>query len=126
MPDEQIKGDQGPVAEYRALYQSEPRDSEAPAVESMIRAAFPASDGAPDLIKSISCRETICKIEMRWSMERLRPYIAGITRSQAGFKRPLAVSPVGPKDSNGVRSIEVYLKRKPPGAAGEVEPPHEH
>jgi hypothetical protein len=126
MLEEQIKGDQGPVAEYRARYQSEPRDSEAPAVESNLRAAFAASDKAGELIKSITCRETICKIEMRWSMERMRPYIAGLTRSQPGFKLPVAVSPVGPKDSNGVRPIEVYLKRKPPPPPGEIEPPHAH
>jgi type IV secretory pathway VirB10-like protein len=124
--EEQIKGDQGPVAEYRSRSQTEPRDSEAPAVESMLRAAFAASNGASDLIKTITCRETICKIEMQWSMERMRPYIAGLTRSQPGFKLPVAVSPVGPKDANGVRPIEVYLKRKPPTPAGQIEPPHAH
>lgn len=115
--DELIKGDQGPVAEYRALFDSEPRESNAPAIESEIRAAFPDSDGAPDMVRSILCHKTMCKLEIRWSMERMRPYIAGLTRAKASFQYPLAVSPVGPVDKDGTRPVEVYLKRRPTGAA---------
>jgi hypothetical protein len=122
---DQIKADKGPVAEYRALYESESRDYAAGQVESVIRNAFTDPDKASDLIKSISCRETICKLEMRWSADRLRPYIAGIQRAEQSvrFKTPFALSPVSPPDGKGVRLVEVYLKRKP---AGEKEAPHAH
>jgi hypothetical protein len=116
-PEEQIKGDQGPVAEYRTLYESESRQSNAAELEAKVSVAFQESKPPPDMIRSILCRQTICKIEMRWSMDRMRPYIGGLTRAQANFTIPVAVSPVGPKDAEGMRLVEVYLKRKPPGAA---------
>jgi hypothetical protein len=119
-PEEQIKGDQGPVAEYRKLYESESRQSNAAELEAKVSAAFQESKPPPDMIRSILCRQTICKIEMRWSMDRLRPYIGGLTRAQANFAIPVALSPVGPKDAEGMRLVEVYLKRKPPGAATNV------
>jgi hypothetical protein len=122
---DQIKTDKGPVAEYRALYESEPRDYAAGQVESVLRDSFAKSDTAGDLIKSISCRETICRVEMRWTADRLRPYIAGIQRAEQSvrFKLPFALSPVSPPDGKGIRLVEVYLKRMPPG---EKERPHAH
>jgi hypothetical protein len=126
MPSEQIKGDQGPVAEYRAKYESEPRDYAAGEVESLLRKSFLDSADAAELIKSVSCRETICKMEMRWKMERMRSYIAGVNRVGKSFKLPLALSPVSPADGRGIRLVEVYMMRKPPGSDGPIEPLHRH
>ena len=115
LPD-QIQGDQGPVAEYRAQFQSEPRNSSAIEVESALRGAFQPADGAPDLIKSVLCRQTICRIEMRWSQERMRAYVVGFTRLNKRIQIPVALSPVGPKPRDGVQLVEVFMKLKPPGA----------
>jgi hypothetical protein len=125
-PGEYIQGDQGPVAEYRAQYESERRDSGASAVESKVRAAFPQTGDAPDLVRSIACRETICKLELRWSNARVRSWIKGVTRFQDGFVFPVAMSPVGEKDRDGVRRVEVFLKRKPPGQPPKLPDLHAH
>jgi hypothetical protein len=108
--------DTGPVAEWRQRFETEPRDSAAAIVESSVRTAFAHPDGAPTLFKSVLCRETICKLELRWSPDRLGPYVAGMTRAMVQFDRQVAASPVGPPDADHVRPIEVYLKRAAPAA----------
>lgn len=109
---EQITGDQGPVEEYRKQYSIETRASDSAAVEAKLRAAFLDKKAKGDLIKSVSCRKEICKIEMRWSMARMRDYVAGLTRIGPGFVRRYALSPVSEPDADGVRLVEVYMKRK--------------
>jgi pyruvate/2-oxoglutarate dehydrogenase complex dihydrolipoamide acyltransferase (E2) component len=121
---ELIPGDQGPVAEYRKLFESEPRDSSANQIESDLRAAFPASDGAPDLIKSVLCRQTLCRIEMRWSQDRARAYIVGFSRLQKKIQIPVALSPVGAKNPDGGQLVEVYMKLKSASAAATPDHPH--
>lgn len=120
---DQIKGDQGPVAEYRSAYESENRNFESAEIEAMLRKSFAETDTTGELIKSISCRATVCKLEMRWSMARMRAYVGGMSRSQKGFKLPFALSPVSPADGKGIRLVEVYMKRQAPGFK---ERPHTH
>jgi hypothetical protein len=108
---------QGPVAERKRTYESEPRDSAATEAESVVRKAFQHPDGAPDLFKSVLCRQTVCKIELRWTPDRLGAYVAGMTRASVDFEPEIAVSPAGPPGPDQTKPIEVYLKRKPPSAA---------
>ncbi len=124
-PNELIAGDQGPVAEYRAQFERDTRGSDAAPLENRVREAFQASKEAPDLVKSVLCKKTVCKIEMRWSNERMRPYIAGLTRVWYGekFARTPALSPVGEKGKDGLQIVEVYLRIKQPA---DPEPAHAH
>jgi type IV secretory pathway VirB10-like protein len=117
VPTDMFLEDQGPVAELKHVYESEPRDSAASAVESVVRAAFAHPDGAPDLFRSVICRQTVCKIDMRWAPDRMGAYVAGMTRASLDFAPEFAVSPAGPAGSDQTRPIVVYLKRKPPTAA---------
>jgi hypothetical protein len=105
--------DQGPVAEYKALYEKEPRDSAAHQYEQRISGSFWPGDGAPDLFKSVICRTTICKIEMRWKPDRIGPYVAGLTRAAVHFKDQVAVAAAAPAPDDRERVIDVYIKRKP-------------
>jgi hypothetical protein len=116
--------EQGPVAEYKHLYETEPRNSAANETESALRGAFVAADGAPDLFKSVLCRQTVCKLDLRWSNERMGAYIAGMTRVAAsGFSATVAVAPGGPIGDDKVRPIEVYIKRKPTTSSEQSPPP---
>jgi hypothetical protein len=105
--------DQGPVAEYKALYDKEPRDSAAHQYENRISGSFWPGDGAPDLFKSVICRTTICKIELRWKPDRIGPYVAGLTRAAVHFKDQVAVASAAPVADDKERVIDVYIKRKP-------------
>lgn len=107
---------QGPVAELRRQYESEPRESSAHVLESTIRNAFNPPDGPPGLLGSVLCRRTVCKLEVRMSAERLGDYIAAITRVSADFEREVAAEPREPGPTAGVRTVDVYLKRLPPSA----------
>lgn len=117
-PDDMFAREQGPVTEYKAIYDREPRNSNANETEAQIRAAFAPQDGAPDLFRSVICRRTVCKLELDWTNQRLGAYVAGITRAtQAGFGTSVAVAPAGPVDEAKVRPISVYIKRVQPSAA---------
>jgi hypothetical protein len=121
---EQITGDQGPVEEYRKQYSLETRASDSAEVEAKLRAAFYDRKAQTDLIKSVSCRKEICRIEMRWSMERMRSYVGGLTRIGPGFVRRYALSPMSEADADGVRLVEVYMKRK--SGTDPIKPLHAH
>jgi hypothetical protein len=45
-------------------------------------------------------------------MERVRPYVASVSQAGARFRLPVALSPVGPPDADGIRPVEVYLQRR--------------
>ncbi|HKP64093.1 MAG TPA: hypothetical protein VJV78_45470, partial [Polyangiales bacterium] len=109
--------DQGPFAERKRTFETEPRDSAATGAESMVRAAFNHPDGAPDLFKSVLCRQTVCKVEIRWNSDRLGAYVAGMTRISVDFDPEFASGPGGPPNPDQTRPVTVYLKRKPPAAA---------
>ena len=132
-----ISTDKGPVAEYRERFESEPRDRIAPEYEKHIAGAFAASSAAPGLLKSVVCRETICKVELRWNREHQRPYMQAITRMGVGglhgnaepskytYHPSIALSPIGDPNPDGVRLVELYVKRAPPSNVPPV-PKHEH
>jgi len=126
--DEQITGDQGPVDEYRKLFESEARASDAGEFEQRLRTALLGNDRATtDLFKSVLCRQSVCRVELRWSMERLRSYVAALNRAHRMFKPPVALSPVGPVDRDGTRPVELFLmKRAPLLAADQSQPSHTH
>jgi hypothetical protein len=73
----------------------------------------------------VQCRETLCKVEIRWAADRLQPYVAALREAglkghgnppdQPNFEFPVAVSPVGPAGPDGTRPVEVFLQRKPAG-----------
>jgi hypothetical protein len=119
---EQITGDQGPVEEFRSQYAVETRSSDAAQIEANLRNAF-YDPRDPDLIKSISCRKSICKLEMHWSMARMRTYVRGLTRVGNGFERRYGLSPITEPDANGIRTVEVYMKRQTPPP---IQPLHAH
>jgi hypothetical protein len=119
---EQITGDQGPVEEFRNQYAVETRSSDSPQIEANLRNAF-YDPRDPDLIKSISCRKSICKLEMQWSMARMRTYVRGLTRIGNGFERRYGLSPITEPDRNGMRTVEVYMKRQTPPP---IRPLHAH
>lgn len=125
-----LEGDRGPVEEYRALYARQARDSDATTIEEAIRTAFSHSK-TPDLMQSVSCHESICKVLIRWAPERARDYIlaarwlapgAAWPPGTPGFESSLAITTVSDTDRDGTRLVELYVKRRSPTAP----PPSAH
>jgi hypothetical protein len=101
----------GPLDEYKRRFESEPRDSAASELEDTLRAAFLPGDAAPELFKSVLCRESICRLEIRYHPSRLGAWVAALTRMSPNFVRELASEPNGDADAAQVRVIDVYLRR---------------
>jgi hypothetical protein len=100
------------VDELKALFASEPRDSAAPQFESKVEAAF-RHEGVPAaLFKSVPCRQSVCKIELRWAPERSLGYMIGMTVLSGDFdKAPPAIDPVGEPAADGTLRVDVYWPR---------------
>jgi type IV secretory pathway VirB10-like protein len=101
----------GPLAEYKAQFAQEPRDSAASDAEQLVRAAFNPKDGPRPVFRSVLCRETICKIETRISTESMGAYVAAMTRMvHEEFDAKLATERTTLAESGEV-SVTVYAKR---------------
>lgn len=104
---------QGPVDALKERFKSEPRDSAATVIESRIQAAFrdPAIPG--DVLSSVLCHKTICKLEIRWTQANNTPYMLGLSHLLPDLSTDLAYAPAGPVDAYGVMPLDVYWGRKP-------------
>jgi hypothetical protein len=101
----------GPIAELKQAFEKEPRDSAAQVVESHIESEFRKSDIAPGLLKSVLCRQSVCKVEVMWATERAVGFISAFTRLSADFEPNIAMDPHGPADARQQLQIDVYLPR---------------
>lgn len=101
----------GPLAEYKAQFAHEPRDSAANDAELFVRGAFEAKDGPRPVFRAVLCRETICKIETRIAVDSLGAYVAAMTRMVHGeFDSKLATERTSLVEGGEV-AVTVYAKR---------------
>lgn len=104
----------GPLAEYKAQFEREPRDSAASDAEQLVRGAFDPKDSAKPVFRSVLCRQSICRIETRFSAETLGAYVAAMTRMvHEKFDAKLATERTSLAEAGEV-SVTVYAKRPPP------------
>lgn len=108
----------GPVEELERLFRTEPRSSAAAEMEKHITAALRADDIPPELMKSVLCRRTVCRVETRWTAARAEPFLKAFMRLMAGpdgeqseiFDPNVAIAPEEEADANGVIAVDVYLR----------------
>jgi hypothetical protein len=103
----------GPLDELRRRFEHEPRDSAASDAESTIRAAFAPEQAHGELLRSVLCRATICRIELRWTASKLGNYVAAMGRLSVSFAPDFASTAAGPGAAEQDRSAELYVERKP-------------
>jgi len=112
----------GPIEELARLFRTEPRGPAAVPMERHIAAAFRIDGTPPELLQSVLCRTTVCRIETRWTAERAEPFLGAFMGLMAGrdgtqselFDPDLAVSPEDEIDENGVLAVTVYLRLREP------------
>jgi hypothetical protein len=105
---------EGPVAESIQLYATEPRASDASNLEARIAQAFRRPEVPSELLKSVICRQTVCKVEVRWTPERVVGYMGAFMDLIREFdSRQMAILP-GTRDPSGVLPVDVYLRRIAP------------
>jgi len=103
----------GPLEELKRRFEHEPRDSAASDAESTIRAAFEPEQAHEQLLRSVLCRSTICRIELRWSSAKLGAYVAAMGRMSVRFAPEFASTVAAPAAVDPNRSVELYVERKP-------------
>jgi len=103
---------QGPLEEYRQRFESEPRDSAAHDAEQSVRSAFEPEQANYALLRSVLCRQSICRVELRWTPEVLGNYIAAMGRMTTDFDASFAATAQGAPAGDHSRPVELFLKRK--------------
>jgi hypothetical protein len=108
----------GPVDDLERLFATEPRASTIHGVESLIEQGFRSSELPAELLKSVICRSTVCKIETHWRPDRsvgfasafARLLMSPTNRQTPLFGREYAVAPSDDVDRDGSREVAIYIK----------------
>ena len=103
---------EGPLDELAAAYAREPRDAEAPAHEARIRALFGTKEVPADMLRNASCRKSVCKVGVQWSVANQHAYMIALMGMINSFDHRIAWRPAGPPDRDGRHPIDVYVARK--------------
>jgi hypothetical protein len=108
----------GPVEELARLFETEAPGPAAAAMERHITATFKTGGTPPELLQSVACQRTVCRIETRWTAARAEPFLAAFMRLTAGpngtqselVDPDLAVAPADAIDASGVLAVTVYAR----------------
>jgi hypothetical protein len=103
---------QGPVAELERKFEAESRPSAARELEATIETTFRRPPLDPQLLHAVTCRQSICKLELRWSKERMDDYMIAITQLLPSFEDAVGVSPAADQPEDGQFDVTVYLQRR--------------
>ena len=104
---------QGPLTELTQRFESEPRDNAAHDLEQSVRMAFKRESVAPELFKSVLCRQSVCKLVLRITPQRMQGYIQAVTELVGNeFDPDYAIDPAPDEDAEHMRVVELYLRRR--------------
>jgi hypothetical protein len=106
---------QGPVAELKTAFDSEPRDALwAADAESKIATFFSGEDMPETLLDKSACQKTVCRVDLTWSQENAAPYLDAVEELHKAFGTDYAIAPQAPADKEGedALAIHVYVMRK--------------
>lgn len=115
----------GPLEDLKKEFESAARSTDSARIEGLIGDAFRLQHVPPELLESAVCQGEVCRVRTRWTPERAGGFTIAVTtlavkvpgdaENSLMFETNLAVGPASDRNSNGERTIEVYLrKRKPP------------
>jgi hypothetical protein len=100
---------QGPVAELSQRYASESRAQTSAEDEAQVRAAYVDPAIPPTLLRSVECRRSVCRVELRWRPEHQAGYILGLTRAVSKYVVPVGIKGAGPSEADGHHPVVVYI-----------------
>ena len=113
----------GPLEALQKEFESAARDASSSALEGKIGEAVQLQGVAPELLESAVCHGETCRVRARWTPERAGGFTVAVTSlavnmvpkdgdEQPAFERNFAVGPAGERNSNGERSIDVYVRKR--------------
>lgn len=100
----------GPVDELREAFERDNRPSSAAQLERKIEAAFGRSEIPAGMLRSVVCRQTVCKVEVNWRPEYMQAHmLAFMVITQELGIRSGAQEPIAREGSDEVVQVNVYL-----------------
>ena len=108
----------GPVEELARRFENEPRASASAEPEARIREAFRTQGVASDVLAGVLCRESVCKLDLRWSRKGAMAYMGALMKLDGSFNlKGMAVAP-GDRTADADRyPVEVYVEPQAAPAA---------
>ena len=100
----------GFVDAIQGRYDQDTRDREAGATETALRTFIRTTKLPASALKSIVCRQSVCKLEMYWRAEYDAPY-RGVLDDLAGGNAKLVATRAGEPDRNAAVAVDVYWLR---------------
>jgi hypothetical protein len=107
----------GPVDKLKHAFETEPRDSNAQKTESTVAAVFQHPDVPAALFKSVLCRQSVCRVAVNWSPDRVMGYMAAAMRLFTDFGPEIGFDPVGEVDAENRQEVHFYVARRDASAA---------
>ena len=115
----------GPLQELQKEFESGARDGNSAELEAKIQEIFKLQHVPPELLESAVCQGNTCRVRTRWTSQRAGGFTLALTKlalkmvpdaPEPMFERNFAVGPAGERNSNGERSIDVYVRKRPDSA----------
>jgi hypothetical protein len=101
----------GDVAALAGQFERDSLDPAPTRIETAIRNAFLDPSAAPGLLTSVTCRQTMCKLELSWSAERSAGYMNSLIRLGTMMQSPFAIEHRAGPNTFGVHLLDLYQQR---------------
>jgi hypothetical protein len=108
----------GFVDALQDVFDAEPRDSAAGDGERWIRGVFRGAGSPPGLLRFVLCRQTVCRVELRWTAEDDASFRRALDELGAVNGKYVATRAQEP-DASGAVLVSAYVARAAQPAAAE-------
>jgi len=100
----------------QGVFDAEPRDPAAGDGERWIRGVFRGAGSPPGLLRFVLCRQTVCRVELRWTAEDDAPFRRALDELGAVNGKYVATRAQAP-DASGAVLVSAYVARAAQPAA---------
>ncbi|HTU58125.1 MAG TPA: hypothetical protein VMF89_06820, partial [Polyangiales bacterium] len=101
----------GPLAELKNQYASESRSADSSATEAKLRTLISEARNVPsELVHGITCRRSICKIDMHWTARRRIGFAVVFGSFKQMYNQRVAVEPPSGRAEDGTYPTTLYLQ----------------
>jgi type IV secretory pathway VirB10-like protein len=104
----------GPLAELKHRYASESRSAESAATEAKLQDLLAEARNVPsELVQGISCRRSVCKLELHWTARRRLGFVVVLESFKHMYNQRVAVDPPAGHSEDGTYVTTLYLQHTP-------------
>jgi hypothetical protein len=101
----------GPLEELARAYNMESADASSRDSEQQIRTLFGAEYLPVEMLRSISCRKTVCKVSVYWTKDNPLSYMALAMKVVHQQSQVIAIESAPESDREGRLPVEFYVLR---------------